>query len=669
MLGRFSHSLRFRLILDFSIAILIPSVIILLAGIKLMNDHILRQAQLEVVAHLKSAREIYNHHLYRTESVVRLTAVRFFLQDGVAGKNRAAVSEELSRILRDENLAILTVADPQGSVFFRARNPEFNGDSQLDSAIVSRVIETQGLVSGTEIVLREELLKESPELADQAYMEFTFTPKAKQRPETRETSGMMLMAGAPIFGRDGDFIGVLYGGTLINRNYAIVDEIKQTVFGNRSYQGRQVGTATIFQHDLRISTNVRNKDGSRAITTRVSETVYDAVLERGEDWTDEAFVVNDWYITAYEPIRNIQGQIVGMLYVGSLKKPFTDLLTNTLFIFLGVALIGIALVVFASLRFTRYIASPLRRLVEIAEKIADGDYSQHIDVESKDEIGHLVSAVNRMTVKLAQSRDELQNWARTLEGKVEQRTAEIQRMQQQLIQSEKLASLGKLAAGVAHEINNPLTAILTNSSLLLDDIPEGDESREDIETIVNETIRCRRIVKALLDFARQTKPEKRLVSVNEIIENTLRLLQNQLHLNNITAKRNLDPAIPPTMLDSDQIQQVFMNIAINAIEVMAGGGELTFQSKFDEAGRSVVVTIADTGPGISQDMLDKIFDPFYTTKESGTGLGLAITYGIVQGHDGDIRVSSETGKGARFTVTLPVDSGAEKDVQHPGTDN
>lgn len=650
-----------RLLLHFSIAILIPSLLICLVGVKLIYDRIIRQAQSEVVSNLKSARRFYDHYLDRIESIVRLTALRFFIKDAVEKNNTEMMQVELERVIQDEKLDILTVTDAKGLVLLRARNPEMHGDTQGQCEIVARAMETGDVVAGTEIIPREELLKESAELAAQAYMEFTPTPRAKKRPETKETSGMMLMAAAPIVSYEGELLGVLYGGRLINRNYEIVDEIKQTVFGNKTYKDREIGTATIFQHDLRISTNVKNKDGTRAITTRVSEEVYDALLVRGETWMDEAFVVNDWYITAYEPIRNIRGKIIGMLYVGILKKPFTDLLWRTLFVFLGIAALGVMLVVFVSFRFANYIASPLRRLVETAAKIADGDYNQRIDVTSKDEIGHLVSAVNKMTIKLGQAHQELENWARTLERKVEERTKKIEEMQHQLIQSEKLASLGKLAAGVAHEINNPLTAVLTNASLMLEELKDGDAGKEDLETIVRETMRCRQIVRGLLDFARQRTPERTLTNVNQLVENTLQLLQNQIVLQDIHVNKQLDKNLPQVYVDADQMQQVLVNITLNAVEAMPRGGTITIKSEQLVDGK-IGLAITDTGVGIKKEDLKNLFDPFFSTKASGTGLGLAISHGIVHQHGGEIKVQSLHHKGSTFTVVLPVDSPAEKEA-------
>ncbi len=229
----------------------------------------------------------------------------------------------------------------------------------------------------------------------------------------------------------------------------------------------------------------------------------------------------------------------------------------------------------------------------------------------------------------------------------------MKKINSQLFRSEKLASLGKLAAGVAHEINNPLTGILTNSSLLLEDLPADDPRREDVEVMVHETIRCREIVKRLLDFARQTKPQKRLADINALIENIILLVRNQASFRNILIEKKLDE-IPEVLVDPDQIQQVFVNIILNAAEAMTKGGVLTVTSGTSSSGEYLVIKIADTGPGISEEVRERIFDPFYTTKEHGTGLGLSISYGIVEQHGGTISVESSLGKGSTFVIQLPV---------------
>jgi len=224
---------------------------------------------------------------------------------------------------------------------------------------------------------------------------------------------------------------------------------------------------------------------------------------------------------------------------------------------------------------------------------------------------------------------------------------------EQLIRSENLASLGKLAAGVAHEINNPLTGILTNASLMLEDLPPDDPRRPDLQTIVDETLRCRTIVKGLLDFARQTQPQKTTLSLNKVVEDVLALVRNQASFRNIALRTALDPSLPPVMADQDQMRQVVLNIVLNASEAMAKGGELHIASLRDPQRGRVEVSFRDTGPGIPDDVKARLFEPFFTTKATGTGLGLSIAYGILERHGGEIRADSSTGHGTIITLALP----------------
>jgi two-component system NtrC family sensor kinase len=302
----------------------------------------------------------------------------------------------------------------------------------------------------------------------------------------------------------------------------------------------------------------------------------------------------------------------------------------------------------------RRISRPLKTLEDAARQIADGDFTRDVVVHAPAEIEDLAQSINRMARKLDAEKSELEAWGTTLENRVRERTDEIRRIHSQLFRSEKLASLGKLAAGVAHEINNPLTGILANSSLILEDLDASDPRREDVEIIVKETIRCREIVKRLLDFARQTKPQKKLTDVNILIEAIILLVRNQTSFRNIVITTRLAEKLPQILCDSDQIQQVFINIILNAAEAMTAGGSLTISSSLSREADFVTIEIIDTGPGIPEEQRERIFDPFFTTKEHGTGLGLSISYGIVEQHGGEIGVESAAGRGSTFTVRLPV---------------
>jgi len=224
-----------------------------------------------------------------------------------------------------------------------------------------------------------------------------------------------------------------------------------------------------------------------------------------------------------------------------------------------------------------------------------------------------------------------------------------------MIQSEKLASLGRMASGIAHEINNPLTGVLTYSSIMKEEM-KGTSSEEDLDVIINETMRCRKIVKGLLDFARNTSVEKVAANINDVIKETVSILEKHMTFRNVHIHADLSDRIPMTEFDISQMRSVFNNLAENAAHAMPAGGDLYITTDLDDDGRNIIITVADTGIGIKEENLIKIFDPFFTTKEAGkgTGLGLAVIYGIIEQHHGKIEVSSTPGNGAVFTVTLPV---------------
>jgi two-component system NtrC family sensor kinase len=454
---------------------------------------------------------------------------------------------------------------------------------------------------------------------------------------------------------------VLVGAVLLNRNYAVVDKVRLTVFKEEEYDGLPVGTATIFLDDVRISTNVRNADGSRAIGTQVSAEVAQAVLDRGETWRGRAFVVNDWYLSAYAPITNLTGRTIGMLYVGVLERPFMDSLWRSLLVFLGIAVVGVVLVQWAAVRVAARISGPIHEMSGVAHRVAQGDLSAKVAGGSDDELGQLGRNFNTMIAEVARARQLLVESADELERKVEERTGELRRVQAQLIQSEKLTAVGKLAAGVAHEINNPLTGILTNSSLMLEDLAPDHPWREDLQTIVDETLRCRKIVKGLLDFARQTRPQRTTLNMNHVVEDVLALVRNQTIFRAITITFDLDASLPSVLADADQMRQVVLNIVLNAAEAMTQGGALRISSRPLTAQHAVELRFADTGPGIPDEAKARIFEPFFTTKRTGTGLGLSIAYGIMERHHGQLRVDSARGEGTTFTLVLPVEGAGDDD--------
>lgn len=259
-----------------------------------------------------------------------------------------------------------------------------------------------------------------------------------------------------------------------------------------------------------------------------------------------------------------------------------------------------------------------------------------------------------MTESLGRADKELKGWADSLENKVEERSREIMRMEEQLRRSEKLASLGTLSAGVAHEINNPLTGILLYASILNSDKRLDPALLPDVERVISETQRCAGIVKDLLEFSRESLPEKEVIVLDAILDEVVTLFHQQPDFKDIVIKKKYGSDLPQISADPNQILQVFMNLVINAGHAMPQGGELEISTYRSKGGKFVCAAIRDNGVGISEENLARIFDPFFTTKAQGTGLGLSISYGIIENNGGKIEVKSRVGEGTTFIVMLPV---------------
>ncbi len=646
--------LRVKFILSFLAVISFGGIVSLFFGTRLEHRTIFSLAQAKVRHDLASAWMVYNEKLNDIRDIVRLNAARDSIQKALLARDREVLGRQLGRVRSEFNLDVLSITDETGIVILRASQPESFGDDLSKDPLVRRAIDKE-VVTATEIVPREELIKEDQDLVERAYLEFIPTPKAAPRPEDREEDGMMLKAAAPVLSDDGRVLGVLYGGILLNRNYDIVDRVKDIVYKGEKYKGKEIGSVTIFQNDLRISTNVTDEAGRRAIGTRVSKEVYTAVLIQGQPWIDRAFVVNHWYITAYEPIRDIAGNIIGMLYVGMLEKPYIDLRNNVMLTFTGIAGLCVVILLVILSVITSSIINPLQRMVLATRKIALGDLNHKVGIDVRDEIGKLAQSFNQMTENLKAANENLIQWGKTLEKRVEERTTELREMQDYLIQSEKLASLGKMAAGVAHEINNPLTSILINTHLMLEKLDKKDDFYENLSLIADETSRCTQIVKGLLEFARQSPPQKAFTDINLLVERTTQLLENQASFQNIRIVKDLDRTLPPIKLDRSKIQQVFWNLMLNACEAMPKGGQLLISVRLSADKKYVEVRFIDSGVGIPKEHINRLFDPFFTTKSSGSGLGLAVSYGIIQQHQGKIEVKSEPGQGTVFTLSFPVE--------------
>jgi len=642
------YSTRSKLILSFlGISFLVCGVALLVGG-QLLYKAVLNEANTRISLDLNAAREIYLSRIKGIKVALNITSVGPVFRTALEKHDVQTLVNRLNAVAQQTELDFMGIVSKEGKTICRIGPNSIPRGNFPENPITNSVIQKQVAISGTVTFSNQFLFSENPELAERARVKLLPTKRATPRPESEEFSGMAIAAAVPIFDA-GAFHGVLYGGVLLNRNQEIVDRVRDTVFQNEIYKGRSIGTATIFLKDIRISTNVLNPDGNRAIGTVASEEVTKHVLTEGNKWTDRAFVVNDWYITAYEPIEDIFGQRAGMLYVGVLEAKYADVRWKALSLFILITVAGMALALVLGYIIANKMSRPVQQLIEASNQVSQGNFSPEIGPISQSEIGVLQKTFKEMLTSI-QERDKRQ--------KVESET--------KLLQSEKQASVGKLAGGVAHEINNPLTGIVTFTHMLLrrNDIPE--EVRADLETIGQETERVRKIVKGLLDFSRQTELDRESTDVNRLVRQAITLVENQALIKGVNLTFEAGDGLPMITLDRNQMQSVLLNIIINALDATDPGGSITLTTNIGVSTshpgqKGIEILCTDTGCGIPPENLNRLFDPFFTTKDvgHGTGLGLSVSYGIVERHGGTIWVQSKVGKGTTFKVWLPTEEKSE----------
>jgi len=639
-------SLKARLIWSYLVILGTGGLATSLVGSWIVSSTIMMQARRAVDHDFATARTVYEQQLQALKLSVEFAAAGATVQQYFAGGDTASLAAYLERIRQDAGFDFLSLTDQKGRVVFRVSQPVTAPDDASSVSVVKAALSGK-VAAATEILPTTLLGNENPALRARVQMGVG---------AGGESPGMALVAAAPVGPSSTQPVGTLYGGILLNGNFAIVDRVWELLFRGDRFKDVDRGSVTIFERDVRISTNVRTTDGELAIGTHVPREVRGAVLQRGELWRGRAFVVKDWYISEYAPIRNYAGEVIGMLTVGVLENTYTAIRNQVILSFFGIATAGFLLILGITYFMIRNITRSIGEMVSATRNIIAGRFDQEVRSDSPGEIALLAESFNAMLQSLRQMRADLEEWGRTLEEKVKQRTEELGAMQTRVAQSERLASLGMLAAGVAHEVNNPLGGILALTGLTVEDMTKDDPNRENLEEVIRQTERCRDIVRGLLEFSRQSKGNTERVDLNTVLEDTLSLIGKQALFFNIHVVCQLEPELPPIVADQSQFQQVFINILMNAVQAMNERGTITIVTRHNSADNSVEVAISDTGKGIPPDAIDRIFDPFFTTKESGhgTGLGLSIAYGIVTTHRGSIAVQSEIGKGSTFTIRMPV---------------
>ncbi|MDP1735671.1 MAG: cache domain-containing protein [Sulfuritalea sp.] len=588
-----------------------------------------------------------------------------------------ALGELLREMQQQLKIDFLILLDSNGRVRAATGGPAI-GSSYSEWEVVRRALSGHAETE-VDILDAVQLAVIDPALAEKARTPLIATRNAQTTQRNEETRGMVMHAAAPIVSaarEGGASVGVLVGGLLLNKNLEFVDRINDIVYPEGALPLGSVGTATLFLDDVRIATNVRLFENVRAIGTRVSAEVRHTVLDLGRTWLDRAFVVNDWYVSAYEPVIDSRGQRVGMLYVGFLEGPFQHARQLALAAVALLFVLTVAVAAFVSLRLARHVSQPVERMHGTMSAIESGQTEARVgthlpDLAGADELAELAAHFDRLLDRLETQTDALQRWGSELDSKVAERTQELatanqtlRSAQQRLVMSEKLAAIGQLAAGVAHEINNPVAVIQGNLDVLRETLGDAAEpAMPEIRLIQDQVFRIRLIVTKLLQFARPAEYAGYLepVALDQVVQDSLVLVAHQMRKTNVAVTQEMR-ATRPVSVNRNELQQVLINLMVNALQAMPEGGTLRLVSGDREEGGvpGGFVAVGDSGPGITPEDRERLFDPFFTTKTSdGTGLGLWVSLGLVQRYAGRIEAACPPAGGSVFTVWLPNETSVE----------
>ena len=534
--------------------------------------------------------------------------------------------------------------------------------------------------SGMMVLSPNRLARIDPDLVTVANIPLVETPRSQKLTKMVEDRGLLSRSLLPIPDANGNIAWYLDGGILFNRNTRIVDKIRDLVYDKGTLPERSIGTVTIFLDNIRISTNVplhffpqNGETQGRALGSLVSEEVKQKVLSQGQLWVDRAFVFNDWFISAYSPLVDIQGNRIGMIYTGFSESPFIhNYLLNIME--LGTILMLVLLVSGLLVYRGAYsLLQPIERIHHVVKAVQSGRNLRigSLGLERDNELSNLAEQFDRMLDLLQRRNSQIQAASELLEDKVEERTRSLQEKteelqnnvallnetRQQLVTNEKLTALGELTAGIAHEINNPTAVILGNMELLKAELGDNAEIvEEEIDLVIQQVGRISTIIRSLLQYSRpgEFNAPLEMHQLTPIIEEMLVLVRHSIQEQEVILNQELNASYP-IEVNRPQLLQVLINLVVNAAHAMDEQGRIwirTYDWVHMDEPIGVKIEIEDEGMGIPQEQLSRIFDPFYTTRKDGTGLGLSLSYGIIKRIGGTIEVSSTVGKGTLFTIGL-----------------
>ena len=606
-----------------------------------VNNNTIKEAENRVEVYIKAAWEIHEGKTARIRSALEILAQEQTTRDLLRDPENLAllriVRENLEVIRREQDMDILTLMDSQGRVILRTRFPYKEGDIVLDDSMVKKVILTK-TASGGNIILSEDRLEiEGEGLADQC-MKFGGEPR-----------GMLMGAAVPII-VDGKLMGILQMGNLLNGATEKVDRIRDAVFENRQYGGKPVGTATIFMRDLRISTNVLDNQGRRAVGTRVSKEVAEHVWKKDLPWTGRAWVIDAWYLSRYDPIKDPDGTIIGMLYVGELEQRYLDMRSQAVMLILSVIFAGMMLAFLVFIWITRNIVKPIEELSYATKKLSEGNLSYRVGLRTSDEVGTLSVAFNHMAEQLEKQHREIQHHQKSLE-RVNEELKAINRNYMEML------------GFVSHELKNPLaSAIMSLHTVKNGYLGElNNPQKRELEAVARSLDYFNDMINNYLDLSRLEKGElevkKRSITLHsELVINVLERLERELNERKVVVENRI-PNDMGLNADGDLLRIVYENLLSNAIKYGRQGGRIVLDAH--EGENETIMSVYNDGEGVPKEKMPMLFKKFsridapkYAGKK-GTGLGLFICKEIIDKHGGTIWAESEEGKWAKISFTLP----------------
>jgi len=631
---------KFALAVIILFALLAAAMAVLSAT--LVNRYTIGEAENRVRIYMRAAWEIHDNKIGRTRAALEVLArdpvVVNFLAAGAPEAMTVQLRDTLEAIRRDQKMDILNVLSPEGRVLMRTRAPYNKGDSLIQDPLIKQAAALRESVTGNIIMEQDRLDIEGSELIERCLA------------VGNEPLGLFGGAAVPVLDANDRLVGFIEMGSLLNGATEKVDAIRNAVFANEIYNGKPVGTATIFMGDLRVSTNVLDNQGRRAVGTRVSKEVADRVLGEGLSWTGRAFVVDTWYLAQYDPIRNPDGKVVGMLYVGELEQKYLDLRARTVALNLTVILAGMLLSFVGALGLVRSIVKPIRALAGATQRLAAGDFSYRVDIRRSDELGDLASCFNKMADRLEQQRQEL-----------ETRQRELEAVSQQLQTTNR--NYIEMLGFVTHELKNPLTSAIMGLYTVKDGYlgELNPAQKKSLETVARSLDYFQDMVRNYLDLSRLEQGElkvtkRRLELRKAVVEPALESLERQLQERRMALDNRISPALIVNA-DPTLIRIVYDDLLSNAVKYGREGGTILLEA--EESDDGVTLNVRNDGEGIPAEKKSQLFQRFSrldtpsATGKKGTGLGLYICKEIVEKHGGKIWADSKSGEWVKFSFTLP----------------